>query len=44
MKDTSSPYFRINAYSYGDIYATGTPENLCYRVKGKILLCFILRR
>ena len=44
MKDTSSPYYRINAYYYGDIYASGTSENLCYRVKGKIFLCFILRR
>ena len=43
MKDTSSPYYRINAYSYGDIYASGTLEKPLLPCEGKNLTLFYIK-
>ena len=43
MKDTSSPYYRINAYSYGIIYVSGTPEKPLLQCEGKNLTLFYIK-
>lgn len=43
MKDTIAPNYRINAYSYGIIYADGSPEKPLLPCEGNNLTLFYIK-
>ena len=43
MKDTIAPDYRINAYSYGSIFVSGSPEKPTIPCDGKYLTLFYIK-